>query len=1573
MLAIMAGVAAMMVLGTRPADAQSGVWTLNNLGNWNDIANWNSGSGPIATGAGNTADFSTIDITAARTVTLDANFTIGSLLFSDKNTLFAWTLTTSGGSVLTLNNGGNSPIIAVTNQTTVISAPIGGTQGFTKVGPAQLTLSGTNTFTGGLTINGGTVLDNFPGGGLNTLILPANSLTLSGGIFNLNCPANVTVQQELANLTINAGQSSIFFARGSNGRNTNVYTGTFSRTAGGTLDIPTYDTTRTMVQSTSGTLGAGLVTSGGVAYITQAGFTDWSGKFSAGTAYLRPVTYTASTATTLAANANVAVATTTLAANTGIASLRDAVAQVTTINLGGFNLTNGGTLVSSAVLAANGLVITNGTLLPPPNQDVVFVQNGAGPLTVAALIADNGTAAALTKSAGGVLILASNNTFSGTTYVNAGTVQVGNGGTSGSLGSSALVQGQGGTLAFNRSDNISFSGSIIGAVGLTQAGSGTLSITADDAFSGNTTISAGTLQLGNGGAAGSISNSPTVFNSSTLAFNTSGAKTFTGSISGNGAILNQGSGSITLTAPINGATASVANTGGGSLVLTSTNNYGGNTTISGGSLVLGPNAGITNSPFIIIGGGAKLDVSSLAVGSLYLNGSPSVKQAIVGTGVVTGSVVTAGSAVLSPATNGVVGTLSFSNNLTLGGGNFYMDITSSAVLDQIAVGGPLALNSGTFVVNVTGSPLPNGSYTLIKYPAGSLTGSANNMTVTFSQVGSVADLDDSTPGLIRLIVSPATPNNLIWGGGVSGDWDLTTLNWTNGVTTSSYSSHDNVTFDDTAVATAVNLTGVLKPGVVLVTNSALNYSFAPSAAGNRLSGGASLTKDGSGTLTLTELNDYSGSTFIKAGTIVLGDNGGNSGNIGLGGCTNNGSLVFNNSDSQIINPAISGSGSLTNDGSGTTILNGNNTYTGDTMINAGTLQVGSGSTSGALGTGAVTNNATLIFNRAGSLAVNNAIAGTGTLINNGPGIVTLGAASSYLNNTYINNGTVKLGVADALPSGGATTGWLVLDGGAIAAGKLDLSGVNQTVNALSGLGGTVNGVVTNSLASATVTNTLTVLGTAVTAYNGAINDSASTAKIGLTLLGTAELRLNGNCNYSGPTLVGQGAILGVGPGYGTSPGIMVLSNSTTFSLHANGSTSVFPGNAISIADNSAASIISSSAANGFGGTVSGGATATNIIGANVSFSTGNVKQFQGMSGTVQVAATGGLRFASTSLTVNGGDITTFEVLGGINTRNGTATGAGISLGALTGTGSLNGAGNADGNGVYVIGAKGIDTTFSGNINGLAPRATSIVKTGAGTQTLDGTLSYDGSTTVNAGVLKIASIGNPATSLDTSANITVTSNAVLDVSDRSDATLNLGNSIAQNLTGYGTIRGSLNEGSTSTVNVGLGTLNVTNVATLSGAINMQLNRTNGVVTNSTIAATSFAISGPLTVTNLGPALQGGDTFKLFSTGVAGFTATNLPALTGSLYWTNKLAVNGTIAVVNPIATYPTNLTAVVNGSNLELSWPADHTGWRLQAQTNALSAGLSGNWVDVVGTAAGNHYTNTVNAANGSVFYRMVYP
>jgi len=75
----------------------------------------------------------------------------------------------------------------------------------------------------------------------------------------------------------------------------------------------------------------------------------------------------------------------------------------------------------------------------------------------------------------------------------------------------------------------------------------------------------------------------------------------------------------------------------------------------------------------------------------------------------------------------------------------------------------------------------------------------------------------------------------------------------------------------------------------------------------------------------------------------------------------------------------------------------------------------------------------------------------------------------------------------------------------------------------------------------------------------------------------------------------------------------------------------------------------------------------------------------------------------------------------------------------------------------------------------------------------------------------------------------------------------------------------------------------------------------------------------------------------------------------------------------VNTNPTNIVFSTAGGNLTLSWPLDHTGWRLLSQTNTLSVGINTNWVTVAGSTATNQVVIPINITNGSVFYRLVYP
>ncbi|HXI72120.1 MAG TPA: Ig-like domain-containing protein [Verrucomicrobiae bacterium] len=81
----------------------------------------------------------------------------------------------------------------------------------------------------------------------------------------------------------------------------------------------------------------------------------------------------------------------------------------------------------------------------------------------------------------------------------------------------------------------------------------------------------------------------------------------------------------------------------------------------------------------------------------------------------------------------------------------------------------------------------------------------------------------------------------------------------------------------------------------------------------------------------------------------------------------------------------------------------------------------------------------------------------------------------------------------------------------------------------------------------------------------------------------------------------------------------------------------------------------------------------------------------------------------------------------------------------------------------------------------------------------------------------------------------------------------------------------------------------------------------------------------------------------------------------------------LLILSPVNSSPTNIVTSISGNQLTLSWPADHTGWKLQTQTNDLSTGITATWYDVAGSAATNQMTFTIDPASPSVFYRMTYP
>ena len=677
------------------------------------------------------------------------------------------------------------------------------------------------------------------------------------------------------------------------------------------------------------------------------------------------------------------------------------------------------------------------------------------------------------------------------------------------------------------------------------------------------------------------------------------------------------------------------------------------------------------------------------------------------------------------------------------------------------------------------------------------------------------------------------------------------------------------------------------------------------------------------------------------------------GDLGSGNVTNNGALVFFQADNHLVNGTISGTGSLLQRGGGIVTLSANNIYSGPTTITSGSLQVGNGGATGSLGSGALANDGTLIYNRSGNLTVGNIKTGPanqGALTFRGSANYTLNSGNTYINNTAVNGGVVKLSSAQVIPSAATlagSTGWLVLDGGATPAGTLDLNGFDQTVNALGGASGAFTGLITNSGASTTVTNVLTILGTASPTYFGSIADNATGDKTKVVVLGTGSYRPNGNNTYTGGTFVGGAATFVFANGASFPAGTSItMSNGTTFFMQANGG-GANTGLGLLIPDGAQITMGSSASGNGYSGLITGNANTTINIAGSVSYSAGsNVKQLQAMLGTVQIPSGTDLRFSSTSGVNNGGDNTTFQVDGTLHLRNAGA----VSLGALNGTGTIGVMtdGPSTGTDTFTIGAKGVNSIFSGTIsdNAAGNKINALVKTGTGTLTLDGTLSYAGNTTVNNGVLAIASGSNPNTSLDSIPSIKLQSNAVFNVSARVDGALNLGNTIVQTLSGIGTVNGNLvTSGSQpSTLIPGTsgtaGTLTVTGNATLqmcTNAMDLSLVNTKGNGVNDLISVGgNLTLAG--TVVIRPNFLNGGVTF-----GQPYTLITYSGTLTGD---TNNLALElgayGHLTYVLSTNT-PGAITLTFLGAS-GLVWRGD--------STNSWQVGTVTNWFDGVSS---NYY------------------
>ncbi|HEV2453180.1 MAG TPA: hypothetical protein VGY98_02900 [Verrucomicrobiae bacterium] len=277
--------------------------------------------------------------------------------------------------------------------------------------------------------------------------------------------------------------------------------------------------------------------------------------------------------------------------------------------------------------------------------------------------------------------------------------------------------------------------------------------------------------------------------------------------------------------------------------------------------------------------------------------------------------------------------------------------------------------------------------------------------------------------------------------------------------------------------------------------------------------------------------------------------------------------------------------------------------------------------------------------------------------------------------------------------------------------------------------------------------------------------------------------------------------------------------------------------------------------------------------------------------------------------------------------------------------------------------------------------------------LDGANSYSGETIVSNAILHVGA----SSSLGQSTYVQVNSGAGLDLSATPSYSFGTGQTMAGNGTVVGPATGDLSFNSGSTLAIGLPTTNGavnTNTFTLTisnsvvfnagSTINIAANKISAaagaVPADKLTGATALTVGGTVTVTNYGgKPFVAGDSLALFSataiTTNSGFVV--VPATPGpSLAWNiSSIPVNGTLGVMSSVTvnSNPTNIVFSISGNQLTLNWPADHTGWELEIQTNTLPVGLSTNWVPYPASTTVDTFTIPINLSNGTVFYRLVYP
>ncbi len=1202
------------------------------------------------------------------------------------NGTFDISATTSGASVQSLSGsaGGlvvlGSQTLSLTNASDTFSGNIVGAGGLTISGGAE-TLGGANSYTGATTIGGGATLALLGAGTIATssgvadngtfdisgTISGAAVQSLSGGVGGSVVLGNNTLELTSANgifggsiggsggVTVSGGSETLSGA--------NAYTGATSVGTGGALAL----------------IGAGgIAASNGIA---DNGIFDISG------------TPAGASVQTLSGAGVVALGNQTLA------------------------LTNAHDTFSGAIGGSGGLTVGGGTeTLTGANgyggattigAGATLALSGAGAIAASSGIANNGIFDISGTPAG-----ASVQTLSG-----AGIVALGNQ-----------------TLALTNAHD-TFSGAIGGSGGLTVGG-GTETLTGANGYGGATTIGGGaTLALS---GTGSIAASSGIADYGTFDISGTPAGASVQSLSGAGTVALGGQ-TLTLTHAADTFTGGISGTGAlivssGGEALSGTNSYSGATTINSAATLallgagsIAASSGIAaNGDFDISGTAAGASVQTLSgVGTVALGGQTlaltnahdTFSGAIGGSG---GLTVNGGSETLS-GTNAYTGATSVGTGGALALSGAGSIETSSVIADNghFSIAG---VTSGASLMSLSGSglvalgtqnlTLTNANDTF----AGSIGGSG---CVTVSGGSELLSAANTYTGCT--VVGPGASLTLIGAGSVSAS---------NGIA-------DNGTFNISSAAAVQSLTGGAG-GLVLLGNNTLAITNANGTFAGSIAGSGGLTVSG-GTATLTGASGYSGATTIGSGAILALSGAGSiaassgiadNGNFdiagaaagasvqtlsGAGTVTLGGQTLALTSANDTFGGSIGGSGGVTVSG-GSETLSGTNAYTGVTSVG----------TDGALalsGAGSIETSNVLADN--GHFSIAETSAGASLMSLSGNGLVALGTQNLTLtnaNNTFAGSiggsGCVTVtGGSESLSGANTYTGCTVVAPGASlaltgAGGISASSGVadNGTLN----ISGTTAGASVQTLSGAGIValgDQTLVLTNAHDTFSGAIGGSGS-----LTV-GSGTETLSGALGYTGVTSIGAGgtlALTGVSS-IAASSGVVDNGSFDMAGVTAGASLKTLSGNgAVALG---AQSLTLTNASGTFAGSINGSG------GVNLS---GGVETLTGVS-----SYTGGTMVTGASKLVIASDAALGAESGALTLNNST----------LENTASITSARN-----VNLVGAVNFlnDPGTSFAMNGQISGAAAVTKNGDGTLVLGGDnqnwgLPGDnlvGGLTVNAGLVEV---------------------------------------------------------------------------------------------------------------------------------------------------------------------------------------------------------------------------------------------